>query len=53
MVTPVHKNTNVRLILVVCDVIFCMLAKLIMREGQFWCQKVETSSKNVEKTPIM
>jgi hypothetical protein len=29
MVAPVHKNTNAPLILIVCDVIFCMLAKHI------------------------
>jgi hypothetical protein len=27
MVAPVDKNTTVRLILIFCDVIFCMLAK--------------------------
>jgi hypothetical protein len=30
IVAPVHKNTNVRLILIVCDVIFCMRAKHII-----------------------
>ncbi len=30
MIAPIHKNTNVSLILVVCDVMFCMLAKLII-----------------------
>jgi hypothetical protein len=30
MDAPVHKNTNVPLILIVCDAIFCMLAKHII-----------------------
>ncbi len=32
MIAPVHKNTNAPLILIVCDVIFCMLAKHIIGE---------------------
>jgi hypothetical protein len=30
LVAKVHKNTNVPLILKVCDVIFCMLAKHVI-----------------------
>ncbi len=30
MIAPIHKNTNLSLTLVVCDVIFCMLAKHII-----------------------
>ncbi len=30
MIAPIHKNTNVSLILVVCDVMFCILAKHII-----------------------
>ncbi len=30
MVRPAHKNTNAPLILIICNVIFCMLAKHII-----------------------
>ncbi len=36
MFATVHKNTNAQLILIVCDVIFCMRAKHIIASNRFF-----------------
>jgi hypothetical protein len=42
MVAPVHKNTNAPLILIVCDFIFCMLAKHIFGDFSRFFEGVST-----------
>ncbi len=42
MVTPIHKNTNAMLILIVCDVIFCMLTKHIIGDFSRFFERAST-----------
>ncbi len=42
MVAPEHKNANATLILIVCDVLFCILAKHLISEFSIFFEGATT-----------